>query len=233
MNTLPVNQRQRGFTLVELMVAMVLGLILIAGVIQVFAANQQTYRVTENLSRLQESGRFAMEFITREVRVIDYKECLNATFSIPTALAGTNNTGLNTSDTITVQKSVSPCAAPVANTLISTLAYSIQVGTAGQPALFDSSGELVEGIENLQIIYGEDTDGDGSPNYYVPASAAGLNMGQVVSIRISLVGVTLEDNVAAQANNVFVFGAAYTPPIVDKKIRRVFTSTIALRNRLP
>ncbi len=79
------KHNQSGFTLVELMVALVLGMFLTAGVIQVFTSNQQTYRVTENLSRLQENGRFAIEFIARDVREANYKACLDATFLMPNA----------------------------------------------------------------------------------------------------------------------------------------------------
>ena len=55
-------QNQRGLTLVELMVAMLLGVFLIGGVMQIFISSKQTYRMQENLSRLQENGRFALDF---------------------------------------------------------------------------------------------------------------------------------------------------------------------------
>ncbi|MFC1665831.1 PilW family protein, partial [Pseudomonadota bacterium] len=52
-------KRTKGFTLIELMVAMVIGLFLLAGLIQIFFAGKQTYRLGDGLSRLQENGRFA------------------------------------------------------------------------------------------------------------------------------------------------------------------------------
>jgi type IV pilus assembly protein PilW len=66
---------QYGITLVELMVAMVIGLLLAAGISQVFVSSQQTYRITEEQSRLQENARFALEFITRDVREAGYTGC--------------------------------------------------------------------------------------------------------------------------------------------------------------
>ncbi|WP_168735177.1 PilW family protein [Pseudothauera rhizosphaerae] len=63
---------QRGLTLVELLVAMAVGLILIAGVITIFLGSKQSYRTSEALSRVQESGRFALEFMARDLRAAGY-----------------------------------------------------------------------------------------------------------------------------------------------------------------
>ncbi len=71
----PIHTRQCGVTLVELMIALVLGLLLMAGVINVFLGSKQTYRTSEALSRVQESGRFALEFITYDVRMAGLTGC--------------------------------------------------------------------------------------------------------------------------------------------------------------
>jgi type IV pilus assembly protein PilW len=62
------KQRATGFSLVELMVAMVLGLILIAAVLQVFVGNRQTQVIEASLARVQESGRLALEFLSEDLR---------------------------------------------------------------------------------------------------------------------------------------------------------------------
>lgn len=67
--------RQRGFTLIELMVAMAIGAALMVGVAQVFTSSKAAYRVTENLSRIQENGRFAMDDMSWYVRMAGYKGC--------------------------------------------------------------------------------------------------------------------------------------------------------------
>ena len=67
--------RQRGLTLVELLVAIVMGLVLLGGVATVFVANKQTYRVQDALARVQENGRFAMTFLTRDIRQAGYFGC--------------------------------------------------------------------------------------------------------------------------------------------------------------
>lgn len=71
----PGTRRQRGLTLVELMVAVVIGLILTAGVIQIFVGSNQTYRFQESMSRIQENGRYALETISRDLRSGDYRGC--------------------------------------------------------------------------------------------------------------------------------------------------------------
>ena len=72
---LPSAARNRGFSLVELMVAITIGLIITIAVAQVFLQSQATYRVDEGLARAQENGRFAVEFVSRELRHAGYYGC--------------------------------------------------------------------------------------------------------------------------------------------------------------
>ena len=52
----------RGFSLVELMVAILLGALITTGIVQMFSSNQENYQVLTGQSRMQENGRFAIEF---------------------------------------------------------------------------------------------------------------------------------------------------------------------------
>lgn len=65
----------RGFSLVELMVAMALSLVLLGGVLAIFASSRTTYETTDRLSRIQETGRFALDSITRDLRAAGYIGC--------------------------------------------------------------------------------------------------------------------------------------------------------------
>lgn len=71
-----IRHRQRGLSLVELMIALVLGLVLSAGVFQVFTNSSQTYRLTDSLSNMQENLRFAVGRLQYETRMAGYKGCL-------------------------------------------------------------------------------------------------------------------------------------------------------------
>lgn len=64
-----------GFTLVELMVSMLLGLVIIGGATAVIIANRQSYRTNEGLSQLQESARSAFELMARDIRQAGVTGC--------------------------------------------------------------------------------------------------------------------------------------------------------------
>ncbi len=71
----PLMPSPRGFTLVELMVAMTIGLIILGAVGQIYATSSGTYRLEEGLARLQENGRFAMNFVVEDIRMAGYTGC--------------------------------------------------------------------------------------------------------------------------------------------------------------
>lgn len=71
------SRRQLGFTIVELMVALALGLVIATILASVFAANSQSYRVQNGLARAQEGGRFAVDFLARDIRMAGFNgSCL-------------------------------------------------------------------------------------------------------------------------------------------------------------
>lgn len=75
------NQRavrvQAGFGLIELMIALTLGLILVAGVVQVFLASNQAFNVQQRASALQEDARFVLSRLSSELRMVNMYGCLN------------------------------------------------------------------------------------------------------------------------------------------------------------
>lgn len=99
-----------GFSLVELLVAMAVGLILVGGIYQVFVGSTGTYSMNERLSRVQENGRFALYVLRNEVLGAGYLGCLQDVgelqntlndpsafvFDFNQALYGLEATGANT-----------------------------------------------------------------------------------------------------------------------------------------
>ena len=67
--------RQAGFTLIELMIAMILGLVVIAGITSVFLAGQQSFRANHALSDVQDSSRIAFELMARDIRQAGMTGC--------------------------------------------------------------------------------------------------------------------------------------------------------------
>ncbi|MEN8206692.1 MAG: PilW family protein [Pseudomonadota bacterium] len=62
----------RGFSLVELMVALVITLILLAGIGQIFLSSKKSYTLQDSLSRMQENGRYAMDTLSQDLRRAGY-----------------------------------------------------------------------------------------------------------------------------------------------------------------
>lgn len=69
------RDRQQGVTLIELMIAMVLGLVVLGGVTAIFLANRETYRVSEGVNRMQENARFTFEVLGRSIRAAGGNPC--------------------------------------------------------------------------------------------------------------------------------------------------------------
>ena len=113
------------------------------------------------------------------------------------------------------------------------------------PALFVRSGggdnatvsELVEGVENLQVLYGEDSDSDNIPNRFVPANIV-TDFANVTAVRISLLLRSVKELPwRTTAQKVRLLGGTsadtattITPP-ADKRLRKTMNMTIKLRNR--
>ncbi|NJC38241.1 type IV pilus assembly protein PilW [Xanthomonas arboricola] len=82
--------------MIELLIALVIGLVVMLGVIQVFAASKEAYRLSEGLARVQENGRFAMDALQRELRMAGHFGCVNdqaQALQSPNSLTSTLNIG--------------------------------------------------------------------------------------------------------------------------------------------
>lgn len=71
------SRRHAGFSLIELMVAMLLGLVVIAGVSSVFLANQRAHRTNQALGDVQDNTRVAFEMMARDIRAAGLTGCSN------------------------------------------------------------------------------------------------------------------------------------------------------------
>lgn len=83
-------RRQAGFTLVELMVAMVLGLLVLISVVYVFAGSRAAHRHQESYSAVQETGRIALELMSRDLRMAGYNGCGSVGYLTHLSAVGSN-----------------------------------------------------------------------------------------------------------------------------------------------
>jgi|YelNatPaOPRAMG01_1025707.scaffolds.fasta_scaffold03263_11 type IV pilus assembly protein PilW len=73
----PCRPRQSGLTLIELMVAMLLGLVVVGAVVSVLLTSRQSYTTTNGLSQLQDNARIAFELMARDIRQAGSSPCGN------------------------------------------------------------------------------------------------------------------------------------------------------------
>lgn len=374
-NTQPCGRQhtQRGVSLVEIMVSLVIGLVLTAGIIQLFLGSKQTYRFQDALSRVQENARFAIDALNFDVRMAGNLGCtafvttinntLNGappafnpgagiqgweangtapgnTFALPaanTAVVDASAGGWSTSggallDSATMAvpgsdilriwrgdnnpatiNSISPGANTVVNatpnatfedgdilllsdcqnadwvqacnvqataggtSVNATLSAGCSPGnipsqnvltkagghvvklesfiyyvgkrddatnsppglfrrplgvTGGNGAAAGAAEEVVEGVENMQILYGIDTNGDRIVDRYVTANNVN-DWRRVTSVRITLLmrATDLGDDISGAAT--YALGGTNATATADNRLRQVFNTTIALRNRVP
>jgi len=81
------NNRAQGLSLIELLVAITLGAILLAGAVTLFVNNRDTYNTTTELSRLQETARYALNMMVKDIRMAGYFGCADRLDTV------TDNTG--------------------------------------------------------------------------------------------------------------------------------------------
>ena len=126
---------------------------------------------------------------------------------------------------------------------VSTKIFYVGKGTNG-PSLFmkqaDSAGvELVEGVESMQVLYGEDTDAtpDNIPNRYVAATDV-VDFANIVSVRVSILLRSVKELPWRTAGTkTFLLGGMDNTTAVrltspsDKRLRKVMSTTIKVRNR--
>lgn len=73
----PRAVRQAGFSLVELMVSMAIGLVSVLAVSAVLLSSSSLYRVSDNRARMQESARFGITEMERDARMAGFMGCFN------------------------------------------------------------------------------------------------------------------------------------------------------------
>ncbi len=176
---------QAGLTLIELLIAMTLGLLLLFAIGTVYVTSTHTARTQDDYARLQEAGRTALELIGRSVRNAGFVNLSPQTSVFfdpnnPNAISGTNGGSGVAADTIVIQYDGTSGDRSCIGTNIPSGGATVQEtfslsGTDLQCADVVNGGSqtqiLLGDIENFQVTYGIDTDGDGTVNSYVNAAA--------------------------------------------------------------
>ncbi len=316
------RSRQSGLSLVELMIAMTLGLLILAGLITLFVQNKQSHSQDEMIAQMQEDGRFAMSEMMGDISMAGFWGTLLDPATItkdgsltvgtdcgPAGYAGTGSSaaiyGITSNPAISVADNETTAnisndfscisssefqggsdvlvilrVAGTKTALASLQNYHVYLssnGTTGtlfeqtptttgtgpnfweyDPAIYYirnysvnsgdgipalcrkelqvSSGNpslstecLAEGIEDMQVVFGIDTDKNGVANEYV-SNPTTAQLDEAVSVRIYLLGRSVDADYSYTNGKTYNLGNASSYSPGDHYYRRVYTTTILLRN---
>ena len=317
------NSRQHGLSLIELMVSILLGVVLSSGIIAVYLESKRNYAAEDELARIQENGRFALNLLKRELSMAGFyggyfladdlpATSVSADCSSDWALAvtppielvndwasGAFLTGEGTTlscglanvksgtDIFTIKRTAARASVyegvAVSGALLdpnewylkvegygdskawyndssfpsdpNTLEfwemytkifyireYSTTVGDGIPVLCVKSLAEdgmtrdqcLVEGIEDMQIEFGVDTDGDNVPNTYTPDPN---DMAVAVTARVYLLVRSLGELYSTENLNTKQYqlgldaSSTFTPTGSEQRyLRQIFSTTVLVRN---
>ena len=252
------NEKIKGISLVEILFSLTISLFLLAGVLQVFLNTKQAYRLGSAFDELQENVRFLSDYLAKIIRTSGYRSVTDSAMpelsTLYTVLAPyiqvVDNGGINGSDILSLRfqgsgdgagnpdGSIRDCLEqPVdANTMVTNV-LSINANNELEcmsinpnAASVVSSAVLVSGVENMQVLFGEDIDGDEVPDRYVSPNFAGLNLNRVVSIQISFLTASSNEVYLTQDTNTYNLLGTLFKPSPDYRLRKQFSFTVQLRN---
>lgn len=317
----------RGLTLVELLIALLLGLFLSAGMVSAYLVAKRNYYYEEEMMRMQENGRYAMRLLSRELVMAGFYGGLPVSSDLhPVPVAADCSAGNWALDRSFVLDLVNDYAGQIPPLSQHGIAFSCLEAatilrntdvvaikrTAGEasllrgipaPALTSSAVEswylrlrhgiepdweklrpldlrdasravpslayweaisrvffirtyssersdnipslcmealagdemttrcLVEGVENLQLEFGIDTDDDGAPNRYISAPTT-TQLENAVTARVYLLLRSIGQLSGHTEDRDYHLGQTRLPAAHDAYMRRVISSTVVLRNHL-
>lgn len=189
-----------GFTLIELMIAMVLGLVVIAGVTSVFLAGQQSFRTNDALANVQDSSRVAFELMARDMREAGLTGC-----------NGANGTNLNFSITNVLSNRGTAWWANWGNSVRGYDDATVDPALAGMPApaASTSSVQLI-GADMQQASTHTLYDGS-NPQFELDASAPALQAGDILMVCTPGRAALFQASAYAAGTHTVTFAASGSP----------------------
>ncbi len=270
-----------GFSLVELMIAMMLGLFLMAGVIQLFIGSSQTYSVVTSQSQSQESGRFGLFFLTRSLRHTGYwgeigtrkqfnahemfekdavisgsnddssiAEVQNGTDELYVRMTGAEDGNMQTclGETLTHHQiaidhyfiGLPQGTEKVSSLFCSSQTYNLDTSTYEITTLDPSnpvitkSQPLLNGIENMQILYGINKLNDANEAVIAYVTAEDVPPGKwsgIQAVKVALLSTSNEFTSGINNDQTYtLLDQAIT--VNDRRPRMIFQQLVSLRNTI-
>jgi len=189
--------KERGVTLIELLVTLVICSIVVAGIYRVFIAQSKAYTIQDQIVEVQQTVRGAMEILLRDLRMAGFDDdSLASTVSITNSIvypvaANSITVSYEYYDKATLQYQ-RHTAAYWGDAPTSRLCRQVTINAVAGPQEI-----LLENVDAFDLIYGvdededgamDDRDGDGAIGDNDWVSAANVGVLKVVALRVTLRG---------------------------------------------
>lgn len=267
------RKSQYGFTLIELIVSLGLGLLIAAAATQLFVTNVQGFNAQRGISDVQDNGRFALDFINRDVRqagvapagssvspyppvVTDIADMPGATPDLLT-MGNVASPGLGASDQLVIQRlalvdsvDCEGNAVLAGQYIVSRYFLRADVASEATSALACDGGShnttvlsgigdagivLLGSVENMQVQLGVG-NAEVPVRYLRPEQypAPPAPRPQILTVRLGalVASVDTTGDQMGEAPDLNVLDALVNDIPADGRIRRVFVTSVALRNQL-
>ncbi len=238
--------KEQGFSLVELMIAMLLGTFLIGGLVSVFISSASNYKVQQALTEVQHKGRYILRVLRQDVQEAGFN--LPESEAIREFVGDANSCAPGRKIFETYWKRADNklwryCYYRTADNLLMRNTGEKDVTPVLTPL------EIAEGVEDWELSYAVDINnpGDGvvdqilvsgAPKTYVPQGSLQdvLDLSipatwyKVRAVRLEVLVSSDTANVTNQAQQIAAPFSTHVP--TGQRLYQVFTATLALRNRV-
>jgi type IV pilus assembly protein PilW len=234
-------RREAGLTLVELLIALTIGMFLVVSISYLFSGSLQIFRVQGENARIQESGRFLMDILGRQITQAGYADISANYTDTKLAFTGTPINGEHgvVAARTAERKSGSDYLVVSLDSSRDCQGNAVAGGTVQNEFYLNRKDQLVcarmggngqvlaDGVETFQVQYGVDADGDFSVDRYYTSPP---DWSQVRTVRVCVVVHALSSGTSSVAQHYQdCSGVTQTAP--DTRLRRVLSATYQLRNR--
>ncbi len=247
-----MTARQKGFSLMEIMIAMFFSVVLISAIVQLLASTVSAYRLQLSLGQLEESGRYARDVLITHISQAGYRpKPWEDQLPLPAVTAETLNGSPVPGDQLGLQRwsdrncygNENPAKDSDGHAAFYLLQTRFLVNSANNLALTCRYGPdasrlttqinnygLVEDVESMQILFAEDRDGDGIADSWVTGDAWQQER-NIRAVRLALLLSTRQTINQAASEQIIMLDESIDPP-ADGRLRRVSVLTTAIRGRL-
>ncbi|MCJ8340805.1 MAG: PilW family protein [Pseudomonadales bacterium] len=236
------NTRQQGFSLVELMIAMLLGTFLIGGLMSVFISSAHNYKVQQALTEVQHKGRYILRILRQDVQKAGFNFTTSEAVKEFTGGVGDCAPGREIFE-IYWNAALPPleeiwryCYYVTADNVL--MRNKVKEGDAVSPA---TVLEIAEGVQELRFSYAVDTVNDddvidqitvsGVSKTYVLASSLELEpLATWEKVRAVRLEVLVRSDTKNVTNQLQQIPAPFNTVAADNNLYQIFSATLAMRN---